>query len=74
MANSNRSSFNFLILLAIAFFLLGGSQFHARPSSLARFSEFRADNTLESSFRTIGTMLPKAQPEPPSGPDPGINL
>ncbi|GMI99692.1 hypothetical protein HRI_003638500 [Hibiscus trionum] len=74
MGNSNRSSLKFLIVLAIALFLLGGSQFHARPFSPAGFSGFRAKSTLESSFRDIGTMLPKGQPVPPSGPDPGINV
>ncbi|KAK8981687.1 hypothetical protein V6N11_028096 [Hibiscus sabdariffa] len=46
------------------------SQFHARPSSALGF---RAQNTLESSFRTLGTMLPKGQPVPPSGPSQQIN-
>ncbi|KAK8521169.1 hypothetical protein V6N13_077287 [Hibiscus sabdariffa] len=74
MAIFNPSSFNFLILVAIALFLLAASEFHhARPSSPAEASGFRAQNTLESSFRTLGTMLPKGQPVPPSGPNPQIN-
>ncbi|KAK8569656.1 hypothetical protein V6N13_046705 [Hibiscus sabdariffa] len=70
MANFKPSLFNFLILVVIALFLLTVSQFHARPSSALGF---RAQNTLESSFRTLGTMLPKGQPVPPSGPSQQIN-
>ncbi|KAB1999386.1 hypothetical protein ERO13_D12G142400v2 [Gossypium hirsutum] len=66
---------NLFIVLAIgiALFLSVGSQCRARPSSLAKFSAFRAENILGSSYRSLGTMLPKGQPVPPSGPSPQIN-
>lgn len=71
--NQSKTLVNFLIVLAIALFLLGGSQYHARPLSMAKVSRFPTQNTFDSSFRTLGTMLPKGQPVPPSGPSPLIN-
>ncbi|XWS68628.1 hypothetical protein CRYUN_Cryun04dG0107100 [Craigia yunnanensis] len=71
--NQSKTLVNFLVVLAIALFLLEVSQYHARPLSLAKVSGIRTENTWESSFRTIGTMLPKGQPVPPSGPSPQIN-
>ncbi|XVE49914.1 hypothetical protein DITRI_Ditri01bG0119900 [Diplodiscus trichospermus] len=64
---------NFLIVVAIALFLLGGSEYHAQPLPLAKVSGFPTENRWEWSFRTLGTMLPKGQPVPPSGPSPQIN-
>ncbi|XWS54192.1 hypothetical protein CRYUN_Cryun10bG0068600 [Craigia yunnanensis] len=71
--NQSKTLVTFLIVLAIALFLLVGSQYHARPLSLAKVSGFRTENKWESSFRTLGIMLPKGQPVPPSGPSPQIN-
>ncbi|XVF66843.1 hypothetical protein PTKIN_Ptkin10aG0070700 [Pterospermum kingtungense] len=71
--NQSKALVNFLVLLAIALFLLGGSQYEVQPLSLAKVTEFRGETTWESSFRTLGTMLPKGQPVPPSGPSPQIN-
>ncbi|CAK7349806.1 unnamed protein product [Dovyalis caffra] len=45
----------------------------ARQLLQGKVSGFQTENTFEASVRTLGAMLPKSAPLPPSGPSPGIN-